>query len=184
MLLAKYDLKAHFDHMTMFCLSGLQSCSHADFGIVDISADQFVLDIDLRKEEAIGLAVDKLNIDQVLKSRKVVYDVNQFAHLPVRECSAERAAIWEEILKLYPISPELRLNGTWARVAIDATHRTIKAFRLARVPLILAWGTLLGWYRQCNIISGTSDIDLMVPIDYIVSEDHFRLLKVCESCVR
>lgn len=148
--------------------------------------DEAILPGEMNKaEEArIRQAVEELQIEKRLAERKVVFDVNRLVDAPVRGCSAENAAKWKAVLSMKSVSSRYRLKAilvknSWAQIAIGATHRTIKAFNLVKIPLILLWGPLIGWYRQCDIIFSDADLDFNVPMDYIVSKEHLNLLHVC-----
>ena len=120
----------------------------------------------------------RLRVSEVLAQRGVVFNVTQEEHLPARECPPENIARWKSQIAPKPVVHHVYVQSSWSSVALEAAHATIKAFKMAQIPLLLTWGTLLGWYRQCDIIENTGDVDFNVPMDYIVNQEHYLLLKV------
>ncbi len=107
----------------------------------------------------------------------------------VRECNLSYLSQYEQYVRDHPPSSYLSMKDlkvlednektNWTHHAMEGARRALRAFRLAKVPLILAAGTLLGWVRTCGIIPHTNDVDFYVPHGYITSQEHFMLLVVC-----
>ena len=144
--------------------------------------------IDESQKESIRQRVKALNIESQIASKDVMYTVYGPHNFPVRGCNEAAVAQWQAYIatnaseKVIIGDMKKRFDEhrqtNWVQHAINATHRMIRAFELAQVPLILAAGAHLGWYRQCSVMEHTNDIDFYSPSEYIVSRDHFRLLTV------
>lgn len=71
------------------------------------------------------------------------------------DCNFESA--WEFFIQYQNISvPSIE----FARAFIEAIQELKNQFREKLIPVWIASGTLLGWYRQCSIIPYTHDVDL------------------------
>ena len=129
--------------------------------------------------------VEALHIAEYLRRHPPVYDVNQFlGSVPTRHCNQTIVDEWRKHGATAALSEtaqeRLRFNqlNNWSEHAFRALEAAVKAFALVQIPLIMTDGTSLGWYRQCGIIEHTNDIDVSVPVDYIVSMRHLHLLQV------
>ena len=141
--------------------------------------------------------VEALGIDSYLATHPPPYDVYTFAHLPTRQCNLSAVAEYQAFVKANGqfvafneadkryLDEALAANTRvdWRRHAIDTLHAVIQAFELVRVPLVVQHGTLLGWYRQCDMMAHTEDLDFFVPPGYITSMTHFELLQVLCCCL-
>ena len=139
---------------------------------------------------AIQSAVAQLHVTEQLAVRQLPHNVYHEHNYPVRACDEDNVRAFNEYVKQHP-EPNLagdliavkrlseHVNTTWKQSATAAVHQMIRAFQVAQVPLVLAAGTHLGWFRQCDIILYTTDVDFYVPFDYILSTAHFELLAVC-----
>ena len=140
--------------------------------------------IDAQLVSDIERRVGALHVEETLKARNLQFYVYQDFNYPVLSCNMSRLEQWRRNSKDYVITPYDRIilernrANNFAKHAIEAAHRTIKAFALAKVPLAIIGGTMLGWYRQCGIIEHTHDMDFAVIADHIVSMEHFDLLVV------
>jgi hypothetical protein len=138
----------------------------------------------VEKLQLVQQQVNTLPFDWDLQSRRVVFDMNQLSHLEPLQCNQTNINLWEELQSRIAQNRALakadakHAKSNWDEYAKEAALRTIRAFRFLRIPLIVAAGTLLGWYRQCAIITHTTDVDFYVPADYVVSLEHFHLIRV------
>jgi hypothetical protein len=62
--------------------------------------------------------------------------------------------------------------------AKEALRRVLRALRTCQINALPVGGTLLGWYRQCDVIEHTKDLDLLVREGCFVSLRHFDLFVV------
>ena len=131
--------------------------------------------------------MEAVHVEETLKVRNLLFYVNQDFNYPVQQCNMTRVKERSHGFGNRSLVPSARRiekqnnAHNFAQHAIDATHRIIKAFRLAQVPIVIASGTLLGWYRECGIIAHTNDLDFAVVADHIVSLEHHDLLMVRSS---
>ncbi|ESO96881.1 hypothetical protein LOTGIDRAFT_159629 [Lottia gigantea] len=72
------------------------------------------------------------------------------------ECNYTRANFY---YKNYEISKKLT---TWMSKAVKMIEKIGEALDKHGVPFTIAEGTLLGWYRQCGIITHTTDLDVLI----------------------
>jgi hypothetical protein len=137
------------------------------------------------KMETIRNEINLPPYDSVSLAKSVVYDVYQLVDQPVRECNQTNVAIWaEQQSKIFDNAELAKADAkhsrtSWDEQALEASLRTIRAFKDLGIPLIVAAGTLLGWYRQCGIITHTTDVDFYVPFDYIITMERFWAIRVC-----
>jgi hypothetical protein len=127
--------------------------------------------------------VNAMNVEATLEARGLPFNLNHSPELPVLQCNMTRVDEWKRLtanIKVVKHEERMKHNEmvNFTTHAMEAVRRTIRAFRLAKVPLMLAGGTLLGWYRECGIIAHTEDLDFASISDHIVSMDHFNLLMV------
>ena len=173
-------------------MAGLYSC--------DLDPAPFVFNaesrVDLSDVEwaaaraSIARRVSDLHLRQHLAAHPPPHDAHAFASHPVRPCND--SAVAEYLAFVQSRGPYLADSADakwladmaaanskmhWRQHAIDAVHATIRAFDLAQIPLVLDHGTLLGWYRQCDVLAHTDDMDFYVPAGYIVSAQHYALLQ-------
>ncbi|ESP05152.1 hypothetical protein LOTGIDRAFT_227834 [Lottia gigantea] len=98
---------------------------------------------------------------------KFLKDYNELEFI---ECNYTRA---EKYYREYKMPRE---PTDWVLKALEMLEKTGEALDKLGIPFTLGEGTLLGWYRQCGIISHTSDLDILVfREDY--SDDIFTSLK-------
>jgi hypothetical protein len=143
--------------------------------------------IDQNIVSSIRKRVHRLNVESKLDALELPFNALRFvSDDSVLQCNYTRAEEWKRnIAALRELSEAdadvLNKNkkDSFSKHAIEAVHRTLRAFELAKVPCLLSGGTLLGWYRECGIIAHTNDIDLSALADHIVSMEHFDLLMVC-----
>ena len=124
---------------------------------------------DTRVAERIAAQVSRLNVTDTLARRALTHYIHHANNLPIRMCNMSNVQRFNEYVAQHP-EPDLsgdqiaikklalHTNTSWKEAAIDAVHRMIRAFRLAQVPLVLAAGTHLGWFRQCDVILYTTDV--------------------------
>jgi hypothetical protein len=132
--------------------------------------------------------VKALNIPEKLKQKKPLYIVDGPHSYPIRKCNQSNVDQWNAYIAEHPINRTFKGDAlkmyldhvatNWTQHAIEATHMLIKAFQLAQVPLIVASGTHLGWFRSCSVMDHTNDLDFYTVSEYIVSLEHFDLLVV------
>ena len=136
----------------------------------------------------IQAAVTKHQLEQ--PHRKTIFNYTQLEHQPPRPCVAENVERWNEMLESEGLNVGPKMETlkqkheaqNWSKHAELGALATIRAFRLLNIPLILAAGSLLGWFRQCAIIDHTTDVDFYVPAEYM-TEEYYRLMKV-RRCLR
>ena len=162
------------------CDLGLESCFTKLHPMNDVGI--FPVPALVSPPDDIERQIEQLDVERLRQQKNLTYDYYQFSHFPVEECSEERKQAWHsshegKITEAY-LAEKIRINkeSNFAETARNAIHATIKAFQLAKMPLILAHGSDLGWYRQCDVIAHTTDVDFIVPGDYFVSDEHVRLL--------
>ncbi len=141
-----------------------------------------------QRQELAGRVAD-LDVAGKLALKKPLYSVYGPHSYPVRSCNESNVKHYKKWFQVHSLNETLNekdfamlkdhIATNWTKHAVDATHRLIQAFELAQVPLIIAAGSHLGWYRQCGIIEHTNDIDFYALSEYFVSLDHFDLLVVC-----
>lgn len=141
---------------------------------------------------SIAQRVEALDIPSYLEQHPPPYDVFTFARLPTRQCNRSAVAEYQEYVRSNGqflsleeadakfLSEQLEANTkmNWRQYAIDSILAVIQAFDLVQIPVIAQHGTLLGWYRQCDVLAHTHDVDFFVPPGYIASMEHFELLQV------
>ncbi len=170
--------------------TGLPTCNVDDMGVS--TEPLYGIDpINETKRAEIEAKVANLSIDTKLLENPPFIVAHGPSMYPVRQCNATYVEKYkdfarnnkpEEYLSLRAIhNLNSHLKTGWQPHAREAVRRSIKAFQLARVPLILQAGTLLGWARMCDVMPHTEDIDFCIPQGYIVSQEHFALLVVCFS---
>jgi hypothetical protein len=134
--------------------------------------------------------VAAMHIEATVVERNIPLDLHQLPQYPVLQCDMKRANEYKRLAAKTSKSDlnkeslarrEENAKNNFVMHAKEATRRLSRAFKLAKIPLILAAGTLLGWYRECSIIAHTEDLDFGVIADHIVSMEHLRLLLVCRS---
>ena len=141
----------------------------------------------------IARRVEALDIPSFLELHPPPYDVFTFAHLPVRQCNQSAVAEYQEYMRLNGsfvteneadakylaknLASKTKMN--WRQHAIDTVHAVIQACDLVHIPAVIQHGTLLGWYRQCDMLAHTEDVDFFIPPGYVTSVAHFYLLQVC-----
>jgi hypothetical protein len=165
-------------------LTGFASCFVGDYKI----SSTFVRSINETHLPAAMASlrshIDAPPYDPASLARSVVYDFYQLADQPVRACNQSNVAIWAEYRSKIIANEALaqadakHAASHWDSLALEATKRTIRAFKGLGIPLVAAAGTLLGWYRQCGIIVHTTDVDFYVPFDYVLSMERFWAIKV------
>ena len=177
----------------------MYSCIRTPLALSNSPGDQRILS---ETELSVGKAriarrVEALDIASHLAKHPPPYDVYKFAHLPTRQCNKSAVAEYNAFVKAAgPFLADseadkkylanLQESNTkvdWRRHAIDTAHAVIQAFELVQVPVVVQHGTLLGWYRQCDMMAHTEDLDFFVPPGYITSITHFELLQVCKPCL-
>jgi hypothetical protein len=140
--------------------------------------------LDHRVISHVAKRIESLGIEETLLRRQLPFNVHQSPKFPVLQCNMDRVQEWKRASANVSIGEKalerLAFNKqhNFLENAREATRRAIKAFRLAKVPLLLTAGTLLGWYRECDIIPHTDDLDFGLTADHIVSMEHFDLLVV------
>lgn len=117
----------------------------------------------------------------------LVYDIQtnvNFSRLV--PCMEENKVRWHtqfaNITEAYPHLAEQILEHrklNWVAVARAAVKAAAEALAMLELPAILNSGSLLSWYRQCDIAEFTNDVDVIVPIDYLISDEHAFLMEVC-----
>jgi hypothetical protein len=142
----------------------------------DLPIDQNVVaDIERR--------VTAMNIEATLQARDLPLNLHDSPDHSVLQCNMTRVAEWKQAifnidLGKSKIRLKFNIQYNFTMHAMETVRRMSRAFRLAKVPLMLAGGTLLGWYRECGILAHTEDLDFASISDHIVSMEHFKLLMV------
>ena len=164
------------------CDFGLQSCYLGPLWRTD--AETFPISATVTTPDEIEQRVKKLDVIGKRAKMQLAYDASQQLSLPVDECNQERNQSWhdnyegrvqsESLLEAI----EMNKRNNFASTARAAIHATIKAFDLVHQPLVISDGSFLGWYRQCDVISHTTDVDFITLGDHFVSQEHIKLLFV------
>ncbi len=140
------------------------------------------------RELEIKRRIERLGLENIHDAMPAYKYLHSLPMHPVRECNLSYLSQYEQYVKKHRPSSYLskgemkvledNRKTNWTHHAMEGARRAIRAFRLAKVPLILAGGTLLGWARTCGIIPHTNDVDFYVPHGYITSQEHYMLLVV------
>jgi hypothetical protein len=140
--------------------------------------------IDQRVVGKIERRIPDMRIEETLRARDLPLNLNDSPEYPVLQCNVTRADEWKRLTANVTLAKNRRRldynrKRNFTMHAMEAARRTIRAFRLAKVPLLVVAGTTLGWYRECGITAHTEDIDFTSMSDHIVSMEHFHVLMVC-----
>ena len=164
------------------CDFGLRSCYLGPLWRTD--AEAFPIPATVSTPDKILKMVNELDVPGKRAKRQLAYDASLLIDLPVDECNQARNQSWHEQyegkVKSQSLLEAIEINkkNNFAATARAAIHATIKAFDLVQQPLIISDGSFLGWYRQCDVISHTTDVDFITLGDYFVSQEHIKLLFV------
>ncbi len=116
----------------------------------------------------------------------LLYDVEQsIADTGLIRCSKERKRQWyskyADLTENYPhLADQIHRNRQdgWTVAAADAVEATVAVLKFLELPAILNGGVLLSWYRQCGVAEFANDVDVVVPFDYLLSDEHAYLMEV------
>ena len=85
-------------------------------------------------------------------------------YLEFIECNGTRARLFNE---MYPQSDSDRESTNQFRINVRAILSTVKrVLDKHKIPFWLSSGTLLGYYRQCDVIHYSIDVDIGITIDH------------------
>ncbi|XP_067886638.1 fukutin isoform X1 [Heterodontus francisci] len=95
--------------------------------------------------------------------KEIAHFLEEFSHSRFVECRYKEARMF------YQVYPEDTSQDAmeFKKKAKDLLHLAAKTLNRQKVPFWLSSGTCLGWFRQCNIIPYSKDVDMGILIkDY------------------